>query len=441
MLELKKKVEFLPWVLSALLYFALAYFVKRSDSWILASIFILLFGCFLWIYKNFNREDLSKYIKYAIVFKLLFLFCIPQLSDDFYRYLWDGLLILEGINPYAHLPTDIDLENIQGFQNIYQGLNSPDYYSVYPPVAQWVFTAGAFAYPFSMLSAIVVIRLLIIAVEIGSMFLLLHLAQKFRIKQKNVILYILNPLIIIELTGNLHFEAFAIFFFLLSMALILHKRIYHAGGVMALAIGIKLLPAVFMPLFIKRLKFKNLMLFYLASGLTLVLIFIPFIDKSWFSGIFESIRLYFQRFEFNASIYYLARQWGFYTKGYNTIQTTGPFLSKLAMFLIILLYVLDYIKKRSMAEMILWIGLIYFLLSTTIHPWYISTLVAFSVLTKYKWPVLWSFLIFFTYFGYSESGYQENWIVLGIEYVGLLVFIIYEIRTNLKRTALLSHEI
>jgi hypothetical protein len=43
----------------------------------------------------------------ALLFRLLLLFAVPALSDDFYRFLWDGRLSLEGINPFLYTPRQL----------------------------------------------------------------------------------------------------------------------------------------------------------------------------------------------------------------------------------------------------------------------------------------------------------------------------------------------
>ena len=66
----------------------------------------------------------------------------PSLSDDAYRYVWDGQVQAHGINPYQYVPQDPALEFLQDGA-LYDHLNSPAFYSVYPPVSQLIFGAAA----------------------------------------------------------------------------------------------------------------------------------------------------------------------------------------------------------------------------------------------------------------------------------------------------------
>jgi len=70
---------------------------------------------------------------------------------------------------------------------------------------------------------------------------------------------------------------------------------------------------------------------------------------------------------------------------------------------------------------------IYFLLATTVHPWYIATPVLLSVFTKYKFPLLWSFMICFSYAAYGSNGFNENLLLVAIEYSVVISVALWEI--------------
>jgi hypothetical protein len=71
--------------------------------------------------------------------------------------------------------------------------------------------------------------------------------------------------------------------------------------------------------------------------------------------------------------------------------------------------------------------LIYLLFTTTVHPWYLSTLLAVSVLSDYRFAVIWSYLIFLTYGGYTAEGFRENLWIVSVEYVLVLGYFAYEL--------------
>jgi hypothetical protein len=102
-------------------------------------------------------------------------------------------------------------------------MNSPDYYTVYPPVLQGVFGLAAPFASFSPLGGVVVLRLCILAGRRVSIRLLTQLLAAYGLPPGRVLLYALNPLVIVELTGNVHFEALMIFF-LLAFLRALHRN-------------------------------------------------------------------------------------------------------------------------------------------------------------------------------------------------------------------------
>ena len=75
----------------------------------------------------------------------------------------------------------------------------------------------------------------------------------------------------------------------------------------------------------------------------------------------------------------------------------------------------------------MWIYGLYLLFVAILHPWYALPLLVFSIFTRYRFTVLWSFLIFFTYSGYTLNGYDENLWIVGIEYILVFSYLGYEL--------------
>jgi alpha-1,6-mannosyltransferase len=77
-------------------------------------------------------------------------------------------------------------------------------------------------------------------------------------------------------------------------------------------------------------------------------------------------------------------------------------------------------------EALVWCLLVYFLSTTILHPWYIITLLAISTFTRYRFPVLWTGVIFLTYAGYNENSFNESLALVTIEYLAVIGYILYE---------------
>ena len=422
-------------ILSALAYAGIAYFTPRSQFEQLLGLLGITFAGYFYLVRD--KLTFNQGLWIAIGFRLVFLIAYPRLSDDYFRFVWDGTLLVNGENPYLHLPSYyLQNENspiIPGLmESFYQRLNSPEYYSVYPPVCQAFFGLASYLAGTSFWLNSFFLRLLILAGELGSIFYLTRILHFLRFPQGQIWSYALNPLIIIELTGNLHPEAWLIFFLLGSFYLLLRARPALSAVMLGLAVGVKLWPLLFMPFIWRRLSFKAFFRYATVVLLVLILIFSPFVSEVLIHNIFNSLNLYFQKFEFNASVYYFFRWLGYQIYGYNNIARFGPLLSLATLAGILYL---AFFQKRNFTYshrqwwVLLLVGFtLYLAMATVVHPWYLTTLVALATCTRWRYPMVWSGLAFLSYATYQTSAYTENLWLVALEYILLYSFIIYEWR-------------
>ncbi|RDV16210.1 DUF2029 domain-containing protein [Pontibacter diazotrophicus] len=416
--------------ISALAYLALAYTTPRTDFTQLLVLFAVAFGCYLYLINS--RFPVWYGIGAAVVFRLLFLFAAPALSDDYFRFIWDGRLLAAGVNPYLHLPQSFisgDAPPVAGLTTaLYQQLNSPHYYSIYPPVSQAVFWVSAELFPNNLWASVVVMRVVLLLAEAGSMLLLLRLLRKMALPDKHVLLYALNPLVILELVGNLHFEALIIFFLLLSLLQLYYQRYVFSGIAFGLAIGTKLVPLMFLPFLLRRLGPRKFLLFGGAAGGTVVAVFYPLLSMEVIRHIFQSLDLYFQKFEFNASIYFLLRWIGYKLAGFNIIWILGPLLSLATLLIIVWLA-----AKRRLGSIRRLVGYmaaaltIYLFLATTVHPWYLTTLLALTTMSRFRFAVVWSGLAILSYAAYQTTSNTENMGLIMLEYTLVFLWLLVEL--------------
>ncbi len=327
-------------LLSVAAYLGIGYFTERTYFLKLLLLFVPAFVAY--IYLSAGKHFFKFTLLAAVVFRTLFLFSWPTLSDDYFRFIWDGRLVLAGFNPFEHLPSYYVTfpEQIPGINpELFSHLNSPDYFSVYPPVCQFIFAVSAWLSGESNLGMVVMMRLTILAAEIGNIFILLKLLRHYKKPATQVLWYTLNPLVIVELTGNLHFEALLLLFLLSSWYGITQQKFILAGILFGLAVSVKLVPLLLMPLILAQVGWRKFMVFGSTAGLSFVALFIPFLSPTVLLNIGQSLNLYFQKFEFNASIYYGLRWAGSLLIGYNPISYIGPSLSLLtALFISTLAY-------------------------------------------------------------------------------------------------------
>ncbi len=434
----KQKLQvYIACLISLACYHVLAYDIPRHETLPLFTAYGILFLIYLWVINKSTDHEITFWLVVSFAFRIVLIFSLPQLSDDFYRFIWDGRLWVAGEHPFAALPEHFLKLGIPGIdQELYNHLNSKEYFTIYPPVSQYVFGAAVKISPHSMLGSVIVMRMFILLAELGTLFLMVKLVKDFNLATKNVLYYALNPLIILELTGNLHFEAIVIFFLLLTGFFLSRKAVTSSAMSIGMAICTKLVPLIFLQTFLARLNTKNLILFFITVAATCLLLFFPFFDEQVFYSLQRSVTLYFNKFEFNASFYYLVREYGYTMYGYNIIQTVGWKLG-LTTFLIIMIFVWvryrqskreqDPNNHHRVFQDWMWILLIYFLFTTTLHPWYITTLLALSVFTPYRFPVVWTGLIFLTYAGYTSNAFHEVLWLTALEYILMIGYLIYEV--------------
>lgn len=427
---LKELRGWIPALFSSILYITIAYFTHRSQFALLFLQFSLLFGVyFFWVIRINNEKEITKALRWAVFFRLFLLSLIPNLSDDYFRFLWDGQLLLRGYNPYVHLPKDLIIHFPENnyLNTLYQGMNSPAYYSIYPPVLQLIFFFSSLGGEYIFVN-VLILRFFILMGEFLNLYLIFRLLEILHLPAKNILWYALNPLVILELTGNLHFEALMITGLLLTIWYISKEKLIPTALGLTFGVGIKLLPLIALPFFIKRLGRRRFVLLVSLTFLMQLLLFLPFFHKTLPGGLGNSIGLYFQKFEFNASFYYLLRWVGYGLLSYNPIHTLGKILPLIVFILILYLAYREKNTEEKSLSIHLLLGFsIYFLFATTVHPWYLTTLVMFATLTHFHFPILWSFLAFLSYQTYAVIPYRENLWLTGLEYILLCVYLVYEI--------------
>jgi len=465
-----KKLPLLFTLISAVLYFVFAYNLQRTQHLSLVLIYTILFVLFYFLL-NHNKENIKFLTAIAFVFRAIFILAIPNLSQDFYRFIWDGRMVFEGYNPYLYTPEFFISKSqfpIAQSQELYIGMGelNAGHFTNYPPINQLCFLiAGLFAGK-SIVGSAMVLRLLIIAADFGTLYFGKKLLIKLKLPKYNIFWFILNPFIIIELTGNLHFEGVMIFFLVWSLYLLHCNKWKLAAVVFALSIATKLVPLMFLPLyfwwFCKRIvvaketnqPVKNneisasqtpskevwngmttLVTFYIIIIVTTLLLFSPFFSSQFIDNYSKTVGLWFGNFEFNGSIYYIAREIGYLFRGWNEIAIIGKILP---IITIIFILYLSFFKKnidvKKLIAAMLFSFTIYLFLSTTVHPWYIATILILSVFTNYKFPLIWSFVVIISYLAYANVDNTENLWIIGLEYLAVFSVFICEVFINKKAT-------
>jgi len=415
-------------------YYSFAYHLDRTDFIKLLTLFVALFFLCLRLIQ-FEKWNLKFLLVIGVLFRMVFLLAEPNLSQDFYRFIWDGHLIRNFINPYLEIPDNLigqkDLV-IANAQELYNGMGglSARHFSNYPPVNQLFFAIAAALGGKSIIGSVIVMRTIIILSDIGIIYFGRKLLKSLNRSTHLIFWYFLNPLVIIELTGNLHFEGVMLFFFVWSLYLLSVKKYVAAAIPYALSICVKLVPLLFLPLFLKHLGLKKSVIFYAAVGVTCIALFLPFYSPEFISNYSNTVGLWFSNFEFNAGLYNGIKQVTIHFDGkpWELIKIYGK-ITPIITILAVLLFTFLRPNQKLSALIISMLGVLtlYYLMSATVHPWYIIFLVLLSVFTKYRFALAWSAVVVLSYFAYSKADFNENLWLLAIEYLTVYGILLYEI--------------
>ena len=395
---------------------------------------------------QFEKWNFKFLLVAGILFRLTFLIAEPNLSQDFYRFIWDGELFNQGINPYLNSPNDL-IENSKlqtpNSKALYNGMGTlhAKHFSNYPPINQFLFAISSLLGMGSILGSIIWMRIFIALADIGVLYFGRKLLQNLNLSPHVAFWYFLNPLVITELTGNLHFEGVMLFFFVWAMYLISSNRYLLASPIYAASIMVKLVPLLFLPLFIRYFGFKKSTAFYLLTVLSCLVYLIPFYEPQFIDNYSATIGLWFSNFEFNAGTYNLVKHIAvsnFDAKPWELIKSYGTFVKITAVALILLLAFLRKHKKlTSLFTSMVIVLTSYYLLSSTVHPWYLVFLLGLSLFTQYRFTILWTGLVILSYYAYSQHDFKENLWLLTIEYLLVFGYLSYEITKNHNILALI----
>ena len=421
-------------IVSIAFYAAFAYDLVRTDF---VKLFMLFAASFFLCYKliQFEKWNFKFLLVIGILFRLAFLIAEPNLSQDFYRFIWDGELIKNGVNPYLYTPDQIMEQGKLVFSNmneLHAGMSALNarHFSNYPPINQILFVMAAFLGGGSILGSMIVMRLTIILADIGVLYFGRKLLQYFNQSTHLIFWYFLNPLVIIELTGNLHFEGVMLFFFVWSLYLMANNKWMWSSPLYSISIMVKLVPLLFLPIFLKYFGFNKSTLFYALVGMVCLALLFPFYSPVFIDNYSETVGLWFSNFEFNAGIYNVVKKIAvtyYEAKPWELIDAYGSLVIKITIAIILLL---AFIRKNNNLQSVLTSIVLaltfYYLLSSTVHPWYVVFLLGISIFTNYRFPLVWSFAVILSYYAYSNPDYTESLPLLSIEYILVIGFFIYE---------------
>ena len=244
-----------------------------------AGVFYLLAVRLSW--KN-SRCSLLLILVFGLAFRVVFLNSTPILENDFYRYMWDGAVAVDGVNPYGYSPSSIrkgvSSEEFEGLRQKYgatlEKINHPHIKTIYPPVAQLFFAVSYWISPMNVEAW----RALLLLSDLATIALILLSLKKMGLPLQSSMIYWWNPLLVKEIFNSVHMDVIVFPFTLGAMLLFIYgsKRLWVLA--LSVAAGVKLWPALLFGVFIKTLTQKRERAVAVSLFiLTLAIVFSPMI--------------------------------------------------------------------------------------------------------------------------------------------------------------------
>lgn len=358
-----------------------AEFIPQTIFWYLLA-FAAFVGALVWAEKR--AVSLRWIWATAVIFRLLLLFTVPTLSDDVYRYLWDGYVATEGVSPYAYAIDSPELDYLDIPQRALA--NNSWMASPYMPVAQWVFFSAALVFPLQP----VFLQLLLIIFDLLSAFLIARLLTLARLPAHRIMLYLWNPLVVVEIAHGAHIDAWMILLTLTAVAFTLQPAFTQsktsqigAPLFLALATLTKILPILMLPVLFWRWRWRQFLLY----GLVMAALLLPAgLRAGWGltgdldgAGLFGALRIYGSYWRFNSGVVYWLEAW-LAENGLTYALAIAKAISLVGMILVLVIVWLlarRFTSVRATLRLTAVSFMAYLIFTPTVHPWYSLIVLAF----------------------------------------------------------------
>jgi alpha-1,6-mannosyltransferase len=270
-------------------------FGDRGGPYFMASLTLAGFAYLLAIREFFATSRFSRRVVViglvlAAVWHIEFLRMSPGADDDIHRYVWDGRLQRLGYNPYLAIPSDPAFKGLHTSET--RNLNNPDLPSPYPPGAQLFFRAVT-----AIRESTFALKLAFVVCEVLIVVLLLDVLRSSGQGPHLVLAFAWNPLLAIEVAGSGHIDIVGALLLVISAAALTRRWRATAALGLGLAIAVKFLPVVLLPLYWKRVRIRDAALAAVVVGL----LYVPFLNHGRLPV--GSLRTYVHSFRFNGPVF------------------------------------------------------------------------------------------------------------------------------------------
>jgi alpha-1,6-mannosyltransferase len=326
----------------------------------------------------------------AALWHLPFLLMAPGSDDDVHRYVWDGHVQRLGYNPYIVVPSDPALGGLHTRDT--RTLNNPDVPSPYPAGAQLFFRAIT-----AIHESIFALKVAFVVCDLAIVLVLLDILRGSGRAAHWVLAYAWNPLLATDVAGSGHIDIVGVLLLLVSVAALVRRWRAAAALAFGLAVSVKLLPVVLLPLYWRRVRMRDAAL----AAVVVALLYVPFFNHGRIP--IGSLGTYVQRFRFNDPVFLTLE------------RVVAP---QLAVGLAVLVGFLTAIWMRSKtpawsSDAFAWPMAASLLCAPVVYPWYLLWLLPFVRSGSTVPIILWTVSIIPTFYVWHLRTLGRPWLVPG----------------------------
>lgn len=343
-----------------------------------------------------DRAVVVTIVGVAVLLRAVLLPAELRLSDDLWRYLWDGHVGAAGINPYLYAPADSTLESLR--TTWHSLINNPTVPTIYGPTAQLAFRLIE-----ALGSSVVAAKLVWVVLDLVTLGVLLRYARVTGRRLAVVgVLYGWSPLLVVETAWSGHLESLGLLCIVLLLATVHARRSVLAGVALGAAAMTKFAPLALAPVIFRTLGSewwggRKGWTFAAGLGGTLLIGFIPFLDAG--PRMWRGLATYAEHWRFNTGLFTLVE-----------LPFTDPLDARFAVgFAVIALVGIAAWRRFDAERAVLWVLGAGVVLSPTVHPWYVLWLLPVAALRSSRaWLVL-SCTVFLAYWGLDAFHRGGEW--------------------------------
>lgn len=374
---------------------------------------------------SMSAVNMRSILLIAIAARVILIFSTPILESDYWRYLWDGRVLANGVNPYRYTPMDSALDHLNiSYRHL---IDWGDIGTIYPPLSIVIFAFSHLIAPDSLIA----LKLVLGTFDFGTGILLYFWFQLKGLPGNWSALYFLNPLILKEVANSAHVDSIPAFFSILAVFLFdQNSRSNHqelktslfGWSSLAIAVASKLYPICFVPIFFKvdRWRLRGILIFFII----VIFSYIPFLGAGL--SLLNGTQAFARDWIFNAGLYHPIEKLFSNDVSAKTVAVT--------LFIGFVFYRTRKVRSTTNlpAEALNIIGAI-LILSPVVNAWYVLWILPFACITRNIPWLSFSFLVVASYsWWYSqELAFYLRW----FEYVLFHAVLLYWVWGNKERLA------